>query len=149
MVVKCTRRAVGPLAAAAALGCALGGQAALAARTTNGLAIVRLKPSTAAHGLARDRVNVIPATRRLSFRVALRNHGTANVTARVTLRIGTRSYNQTKIRTIRVSARTTRSTAFRHLQQVAFAQRQTIVVRVTDASGRTRSASYPVVFTLR
>ncbi|HEY8644683.1 MAG TPA: hypothetical protein VIL77_02255 [Gaiellaceae bacterium] len=119
--------------------------------TTNAFTVVRVKVLPDGHALAHGQLNTVVATTALAFRVAVRNESGVARRAKVTLRInrGTLVDPLVVTRTLGlVRPHRTKAVIFSKLGNMAFAQKNNLIVRVSGHAARTRFAVYRVIFAL-
>lgn len=119
--------------------------------TTNAFAVVHVKALPDGHVLAHGQLNTVVATTTLAFRVAVRNESGAARRPTVTLRInrGTLGDPVVVTRTLGlVGPHQTKAVTFSKLGNMAFAQKNNLIVRVSGRAARTRFAVYRVIFAL-
>ena len=119
--------------------------------TTNAFTVVGVKALPDGHVLAHGQLNTVVATTALAFRVAVRNESGVARRPKVTLRInrGTLGGPVIVTRTLGlVRPHETGSVIFSKLGNMAFAQNNKLIVRVSGHAARTRFAVYSVIFAL-
>jgi hypothetical protein len=119
--------------------------------STNAFTVVRVKILPDGHALAHGQLNTVVATTALAFGVVVRNESGVARRAKVTLRInrGTLVDPLVVTRTLGlVGAHRTTAVVFSKLGNMAFAQKNNLIVRVSGHAARTRFAVYRVIFAL-
>lgn len=119
--------------------------------TTNAFTVVRVEVLPDGHALAHGQVNTVVATTALAFRIAVRNESDVARRPKVTLRInrGTLGVPIVVTRTLGlVRPHRTKVVTFSKLGNMAFAQKDNLIVRVSGHAARTRFAVYRVIFSL-
>jgi hypothetical protein len=143
---------VGVAAAALIAGLALpAGSATTRPAAANAFTVVDVKALPDGHVLVHGHVNTVVATTELAFRIAVRNESDVTRRPIVTLRINRGTVSDPVIVTRAlgmVGPHTTRVITFSKLGNMAFAQNNNLIVRVSGHSARTRFAVYRVIFSL-
>lgn len=119
--------------------------------TTNSFTVVRVKVLPDGHALAHGQLNTVVATTALAFRVSVRNESGVARRAEVTLRINRGTLGDPVIvtRTLGlVRPHRTEAVIFSKLGNMAFAQKNNLIIRVRGHAARTRFAIYRVIFAL-
>jgi hypothetical protein len=127
------------------------GSATTRVAATNAFTVVDVKALPDGHALAHGQVNTVVATTQLAFRIAVRNESDVPRRPIVTLRINRGTLGDAVIVTRAlglVGPHKTRTITFSKLGNMAFAQKNNVIVRVSGHSARTRFAVYHVIFAL-
>jgi hypothetical protein len=143
---------VGVAAGALIAGLALpAGSATTRVASTNSFTVLDVKALPDGHALAHGQVNTVVATTELAFHIAVRNESDVPRRPVVTLRINRGTLGDPVIVTRalgQVGPHKTRAITFSKLGNMAFAQKNKLIVRVSGHSARTRFAVYRVIFAL-
>jgi hypothetical protein len=118
---------------------------------TNAFTVVRVEALPDGHALAHGQVNTVVAITALAFRVAVRNESDVARRPKVTLRINRGTFSDPLIVTRPVGLvgpHGTKTVTFSRLGNMAFAQKNNLIVRVAGHAARTRFAVYRVIFAL-
>jgi len=151
--VKAVRLASVAVAAGALIaGLALpAGSATTRVAATNSFTVVDVKALPDGHALTHGQVNTVVSTTELAFRIAVRNESDVPRRPIVTLRINRGTLVDPVIVTRAlglIRPHTTRAISFSKLGNMAFAQKNNLIVRISGHSARTRFAVYRVIFAL-
>jgi hypothetical protein len=127
------------------------GSATTRAAATNSFTVVDVKALPDGHALAHGHVNTVVATTELAFRIAVRNESDVARRPIVTLRINRGNVVAPVVVTRAlgpVGPHATRVITFSKLGNMAFAQKNNLIVRVSGHAARTRFAVYRIIFAL-
>jgi hypothetical protein len=119
--------------------------------STNSFTVVDVKAQPDGRALTHGHINTVVATTELAFRIAVRNESDMPRRPIVTLRINRGTLGDPVIVTRAlglVGQHKTKTITFSKLGNMAFAQKNNLIVRVSGHSARTRFAVYRVIFAL-